>query len=70
MEDRFGRGYTISRIGMVVTESRFSRSEIEAFSRAKAGRKGSDGMKGREAEKPRPADGKSRCQCGHAGANG
>ncbi len=70
MEDRFGRGYNINRIGLVVTESRFDRAVSESFTRAKEGRNGSDGMKGREASKPSTNYGKKRCVCGHAGANG
>ena len=70
MEDRFGRGYTITRMGMVVTESRFSKEAADEFARGKAGRDGGSGKKGLEASKPRPSFSKSSCKCGHAGANG
>ncbi len=70
MEDRFGRGYTITQMGMVRTESRFDQAAATAFARGKAGRDGGSGKEGREASKPSPSYGKNTCKCGHAGANG
>ena len=70
MEDRFGRGYSINQIGMVVTQSRVNQEDYKAFARSKAGMKGREGLKGMEAYKPKEISRKNKCQCGRPGANG
>jgi len=76
MEERFGSGYTINRIGLVETTNRFSNDELRAMSKEytdRKGRSGRDGAKGDLGLKAKPTlskSGSDKCGCGAKGRNG